>query len=398
MDSLKWLRICASDTDIDCVTQTQVAWLAVLVVAVVVIALVARRSRDLSTASLSLIPVAIAINLAVGSLVVVLHLPIYLDSIGTVMVGVLAGPWAGALTGLLADLIWAFLPIPGGAGPGIAFFAPVGGVIGLMAGVWSSYGIFRLSASDERSGTLLSIGAGLAAAAIAFLVIQEQAPLTFGTDPEITRSLQIGAGIVLLGIVAGLIASRTVFRLAAGDPRIAPYLAVATGLSAGVFSFGAIRLLFSPTGYFATIDGHDPKILNGADLSGLSIPDSQGLYLAIGIGLVVGILAWRWATVGERSRLFPVWIGGLTTGLLAASMSAPIAAGFFGGVTGSGVDALVVFFRSLGMNVLQASFAQGLASDPFDKTISYSVVFVVLGALPITVRTMFSRGEATVAD
>ena len=51
-----------------------------------------------------------------------------------------------------------------------------------------------------------------------------------------------------------------------------------------------------------------------------------------------------------------------------------------------------------GSNVLQSAFAQGLTSDPLDKTISYTVVFLILGALPVTVRTMYSRGEATVAE
>ncbi len=105
-----------------------------------------------------------------------------------------------------------------------------------------------------------------------------------------------------------------------------------------------------------------------------------------------------WARRGDNARLFPVWIGGLTTGLVAAAISAPIAAGVFGGVTGGGTDALVALFRTLGLNVLQSAFAQGLTSDPLDKTISYTVVFVILSALPITVRTMYSRGEATVAE
>ena len=88
--------------------------------------------------------VAIAINITVGSLTAALRLPIYLDSIGTVLVGALAGPWAGALTGLLSNLIWSLLPIPGGAGPATAFFAPVAAVIGLMAGFWASRGVFQL--------------------------------------------------------------------------------------------------------------------------------------------------------------------------------------------------------------------------------------------------------------
>ena len=77
-------------------------------------------------------------------------------------------------------------------------------------------------------------------------------------------------------------------------------------------------------------------------------------------------------------------------------MSAPIAAGVFGGVTGGGTDALVALYRTLGLSVFQSAFAQGLTSDPLDKTISYTIVFAILAALPVTVRTMFSRGEATV--
>ena len=55
-----------------------------------------------TTRVIVLIPVAIAINIVLGYTVqTVLKLPIYLDSIGTILVGVLAGPLAGALTGIL---------------------------------------------------------------------------------------------------------------------------------------------------------------------------------------------------------------------------------------------------------------------------------------------------------
>ena len=78
--------------------------------------------------------------------------------------------------------------------------------------------------------------------------------------------------------------------------------------------------------------------------------------------------------------------------------TATIAAGVFGGVTGGGTDALVALYRTLGLSIFQSAFAQGLTSDPLDKTISYTIVYLILIALPITVRTMFSRGETTVAD
>ncbi len=126
--------------------------------------------------------VAIAINITVGSITVALRLPIYLDSIGTVLVGALAGPWAGALTGILANLIWSILPIPGGAGPTIAFYAPVAGVIGLMAGFWASRGVFQLRSDDARVGGFLALAAGIVGAGVAFLLVQVD-----DRDPEPRR-------------------------------------------------------------------------------------------------------------------------------------------------------------------------------------------------------------------
>src|SRR3954449_12068897 len=170
--NLDWLQVCAEGQTDGCVAPIQLAYLVALVLGAVLFLILARRSRDLSTAVLALMPVAIAINIAVGSIAVALRLPIYLDSIGTVLVGALAGPWAGALTGILSNLIWSILPVPGGAGPTAAFFAPVAGVIGLMAGFWATRGVFRLRADDSRVGGFLALSAGLAAAVIAMLVIQ----------------------------------------------------------------------------------------------------------------------------------------------------------------------------------------------------------------------------------
>ncbi len=401
---LSWLQVCAEGQTNGCIPAVQLLYLAALVVGVVLLAVVAVRSRDLSTATLALMPVAIAINIAVGAIVVALRLPIYLDSIGTVLVGVVAGPWAGALTGLLANLIWAILPVPGGAGPTIAFFAPVAAVIGLMAGFWAGRGAFRLRADDERVGSFLALAAGVAAAALAMIVVQQTVGLSFGDDTDSQmRFVILGLVIVAIGCVVAWASRQTVFRLPAGDPRISGYLAIATGASAGLIVLAVLRLLFSPSGYFSTVtgvkkDGSPDSFLGGANLTGLAIPDPAGLVAVIAAAFVLGLLLWNWVRQGERARMFPVWVGGLTTGLVAAAISAPIAAGVFGGVTGSGTDALVALFRTLGLNVFQSAFAQGLTSDPLDKTISYTVVFLVLAALPLSVRTMFSRGETTIVD
>jgi hypothetical protein len=402
---LSWLQVCAEGQAEGCIPAVQLLYLVALLAGVVLLAVITVRSRDLSTATLALLPVAVAINIAVGAIVVALRLPIYLDSIGTVLVAVLAGPWAGALTGLLANLIWAILPVPGGAGPTIAFFAPVAAVIGLMAGFWAGRGAFRLRADDERVGAFLALAAGVAAAAVAMIVIQQTVGLGF--DWEDTESqmrfVLLGLLIVGVGVAVAWLTGRTVFRLGAGDPRIGRYLTAATAISAAVLVFAVLRLLFAPEGYFSTVDGlledgSRDDFLGGANLTGLALPDPVGLLVVAVLAVVLGALVWIWVRQGERARLFPVWVGGLTTGIVAAAISAPIAAGVFGGVTGSGTDALVALFRTLGLNVFASTFAQGLTSDPLDKTISYTVVFLVLAALPLTVRTMFSRGESTIVD
>ncbi len=410
MDNLDWLRICAEGQTTPCVAPIQVAYLVALLVGAALLFVAARRSRDLTTATLSLMAVAIAINITVGSIAVLLRLPIYLDSIGTVLVGALAGPWAGALTGILSNLIWSILPIPGGAGPVAAFFAPVAGVIGLMAGFWAGRGVFQIRSDDARVGGFLALAAGIAGAAIAFLVVQA----TIGI-PDLgvkdadtllanqTRFILIAIGCVVVGALVGWVTRRTAFDFSVGDPRIRSYLIGATAISAFAIVFALFRLLFGPTGYFSGVDGvlDDGKpdgFLFGLNLTGLAIPDLAGLILALLVAAAVGAAVLYWARSGENARLFPVWVGGLTTGLVAAMISAPIAAGVFGGVTGGGTDALVALFRTLGLNVLQSAFAQGLTSDPLDKTISYTIVFVILGALPISLRTMYSRGEATVAE
>ncbi len=395
---MDWLTVCGEGQAENCIAPIQLVYLAAVIVGVILVGLIARRSRDLSTSTLTLMAVAIAINIAVGSIVVALRLPIYLDSIGTVLVGVLAGPWAGALTGLLANLIWSILPVPGGAGPTIAFFAPVAGVIGLMAGFWANQGVFRLRTDDTRVGGFLALASGVVAAAVAFLVIQYT--IGFSLEDERTQNQFVVLGLIVLAIGVGVawLSGRTVFAFSANDPRISTYLSASTALSAGLIVFALLRLLFAPSGFFSTVDGSDPEYLGGANLSSLAIADPAGLIGAVVIGAVVAFLAWSWASRGQNSRLFPVWIGGLTTGLVAAAISAPISAGVFGGVTGGGTDALVALFRTLGLNVFQSAFAQGLTSDPLDKTISYTVVFFILGALPLTMRTMYSRGETTIAD
>jgi energy-coupling factor transport system substrate-specific component len=94
--------------------------------------------KDFNTMTWVLIPVAIAINVVMGQIVVLLKLPVYLDSIGTVLVGAICGPWAGALTGTLSNIIWG-LAIDPNAFP----WWPVALFIGYMSGRMANWGFFK---------------------------------------------------------------------------------------------------------------------------------------------------------------------------------------------------------------------------------------------------------------
>lgn len=118
--------------------------------------------KDFNTISLVMMPVAIAINIAMGQIIYTLKVPLYLDQIGTVFVGAVAGPWVGALTGLLTNLVWGL----SGLNPAYTWYAPVGMVIGLMAGLFSQWGWFRQWWKAILAGVITGLVAALLSAPI----------------------------------------------------------------------------------------------------------------------------------------------------------------------------------------------------------------------------------------
>lgn len=243
--------------------------------------------KEFDTRTLVLIPIAIAINIAIGELVVRLKLPVYLDSIGTVLVGALAGPWAGLVTGALANLIWGLF------NPVLAWFFYVAAVIGVLAGLAGKQGAF-----EKESPRWLS---------------------------------------VLIGAV--FFFSLAMFILA---------FANATTDETGFTSYPSMADLFASNAVVFVV--------------------------AALIGGVIGYYLL------QRGGYAGLW--GLVTGIIAAIISAPTAAVVFGGVTGAGTDLLVAAFRASGAGIMTSVFAQGVVSDPFDKMLSFMVVWLILRSLP----------------
>jgi energy-coupling factor transport system substrate-specific component len=268
-------------------------------------------ARQFTTRVIVLMPVAIAINIVLGYTVQSgLKLPIYLDSIGTILVGVLGGPLAGLCTGALSNLIWQYAP---GIGPGsqIGPFAVTAGVIGLMAGIWGQLGFFK---------------------------------------PRRGHALNMVAAVVAVVLIGGM----------------------------ALYTYGRA---FSSPDQFANATFKDPSVFD----------QSRLFFLAV---MVVFVALVGWALILRRDvgAVFAI-SAGLATGIVAAIISAPIYAFFYGGLSGSGTDAIVAAFRSGGDSLYQATLKQGLLSDPIDKMITTFVVFFILSSLSRRFVARFPNGE-----
>jgi len=284
-------------------------------------------TSQFDTRTIVLIPIAIAINIILGQTVsAALKVPVYLDSIGTILVGVLAGPIAGAVTGGLANLIWTYvLPAPFHSDYAAPFFI-VAVEIGLLAGVFGRLGFFRSRPNTPPSQ--LAIGAAVVAVVVAIIGIYGFLP--FYTDSK-----------------------TNIFQL----------------------------FFFAPPA------------------EGVAAPDP--IFVILGwlvavllIGAVLGLIALL-ALRRDLGAAY-VFVAGLVCGIVSAIISAPISAIFFGGVTGSGTDVLVAAFQKAGSDLGTAVLKQGLLSDPIDKTLTYFVVFAILGALSRRFVARFPQGEAAV--
>ncbi|WP_058234420.1 hypothetical protein [Devriesea agamarum] len=109
----------------------------------------------LTTRTLVLVPGAIATNIVAGQIVGVSPLPLYLDSLGTVLVAILAGPAAGAATGVLTNLLWGLVT------PSAIPFAAGSALVGCAAGLWARLLLRRRIQSHILRLGLFTVAGGL---------------------------------------------------------------------------------------------------------------------------------------------------------------------------------------------------------------------------------------------
>ena len=194
-----------------------------------------------------------AINIVLGTAVAsALKIPIYLDSVGTVLVAALAGPLAGAATGFLTNVVWTYLAPPPFQSPFAVPFAVVAVAVGLLAGTFARWGWLRprRGASGRR---LAVVGFGsvvlLAAMAIVALEVWNVSGESGSLAPEssdaaflvlgwIAVLLVVGTGIGLLVLLFRSRDLAAAYILSAGVITGVVAAFIAAPIAAGIFAWG----------------------------------------------------------------------------------------------------------------------------------------------------------------
>src|SRR6476661_7842953 len=104
---------------------------------------------------------------------------------------------------------------------------------------------------------------------------------------------------------------------------------------------------------------------------------------------LIGCLAGLAARYGLFRRFYLAPVAGFITGIIAGVVSAPVAAFVFGGTSGVATGAIVSAFRAMGDTLLAAITKQALISDPMDKAIVFTIVAILVYALPRRTRQQF---------
>jgi energy-coupling factor transport system substrate-specific component len=149
--------------------------------------------RTLDTRSLLLISVAVVIDVVASATVNMLKIPLYLDSIGTVIVAVLAGPLAGAVAGGLSVFMGGLM-----TNPAAIPFVPVGMMIGAVAGGLARAGGFRTWWLALLSGAAIAMPTTLLAVPIIVFLYGGVS----GTGADFTAAFLVAVGSTLVKSVA----------------------------------------------------------------------------------------------------------------------------------------------------------------------------------------------------
>jgi energy-coupling factor transport system substrate-specific component len=240
-------------------TKAANSWALILTIAMVIGAVVTFGLELLQTGRLDslagqfgtrtylLMAVGIGVNVILGQTVAAaLKIPIYLDSIGTILVGVLCGPIAGALTGGLGNILWSYVIPPPFQYQPAAAFAITAVAIGVIAGLLGRVGFLR-PRPNRSLGELLAGGAVTVAlvGVLAWLAAQAysrifETEISLFPDPATVDPLFVVLGYLALALVVLAVLGLFALLLVRRD------LTAAYVVVAGVFTGIVAALISAP--------------------------------------------------------------------------------------------------------------------------------------------------------
>lgn len=124
-------------------------------------------TKQTNMTTLAFLPLAIAINIGIGAIVKALNLPLYLDSVGTILTTILLGWRLGAVVGVLGFLITSLI-----INPFAAYFIFTQVVIAGATGIAARNGWFKKVISTILFGIGLGVLAAIVSAPVIILVFQ----------------------------------------------------------------------------------------------------------------------------------------------------------------------------------------------------------------------------------
>jgi len=152
--------------------------------------------RDFNTSALVLIPLCVGLNLIGQYFTQTLRLPLWLNVQGTMIAGVLAGPWVGAATGILTNIVASFTI----EGPNALFFAIINATYGVVSGLLATRGWYR---NIWQAGLAGFIGELVSTPIGAPIVVLAFGGITTGASSAVTGLLMAAGQNIWNAVILG---------------------------------------------------------------------------------------------------------------------------------------------------------------------------------------------------
>ena len=175
-------------------------------------------------------------------------------------------------------------------------------------------------------------------------------------------------------------------------------LAVGINLAMGKFAAATSLPLFLDTVgtvLVAALVGPAAAVVTGiVSQTTFTVLDGKLMWMAfLPVQLGVALYAGWMARLGVFGAAWKAAVSGLGLGLLAATLSWPIAYFVFGGVTAGGVTVVTTLLTAVGMPLEWAVYGASLSNDLLDKCVTFLLIFVILRSLPRRMAARFPGVE-----